>query len=759
MSDSSGSKPLFDRSELLRGLPARRATTLLFAIEARTARRVDASRSALATFQTERSASDSETAFLQAIAGARGLPVDISVQDLERYAASWADLVPPDPELRASLTRKLGEKYLLAGGRVPRLGAALGADEPAVAAAYARSWNEPVGASFPTAVPLSERLRWWRARVSERLETLPPVWMAFALALTETIAEGILAIPVAVAGVGPLAGIALLVILGLVNVVTLAALVEAITRTGQMRYGETYFGRLVREYLGLGASAVFTGTLFVFNVVVTLVYFLGFASVLGDATGVGLVWWVGLLFAINVVYVRRGSIDATVASALIIGAVNIALILAICAISLNHLDPANFTLGGADGSGDAGAVVLEVGLLQLVFGVILVAYFGHTSAGNAAKLILREDMTGRALLTGNVLAMVSVIGLYSLSVLAINGAVGADALDGVTGTALSPLADVAGPGVLVLGSIYVVLALGIGSIYGSLGLFNQVREWLPATAGSATGLAGNARRFAAERRGRTILSLLPIIAIFIVLEALIVAGAENFTGPLGIVGVLAVPLLGGVFPMLLIAAARRRGELVPRPVIWIVGQPVVVVAITGLFTLAVALHGLVIWQQPIERAVALGVTSTLILIAVGAVVRGRFRPRTVVQIRTAGSPGSVQASVVIAGRPAAAAAIAWTTSGDAGQARGAETQLGRASELRDLRIGLPVGTPRQIRVWSHQVDEENGSAAWPAQVTVTAEAGPTTTVMLDSRGIADVELTGQPSELRLAFGAPAGVRR
>ncbi len=753
MSDSGGGKPLFDRSELLRGMPARRATTLLFAIEARTAGRVVASRTALATFQTERSGAERETAFLQAIAGARGLPVTVTVQDLERYAPMWAELVPKEPGLQAALIRRLGEKYRLAGGRVPRLAAALGAEDPEVEGAYAHSWGEPIAVSFPTAVALQERSRWGRARISERLETLPPVWMAFALALTETIAEGILAIPIAVAGVGPLAGIALLVVLGLVNVVTLAALVEAITRTGQMRYGETYFGRLVREYLGLGASAVFTGTLFVFNVVVTLVYFLGFASVLGDATGVGLVWWVGLLFAINVAYVRRGSIDATVASALIVGAINIALILAICGIGLAHLDPANLTL---DRGPQTEGFVLQAGLLQLVFGVILVAYFGHTSAGNAAKLILREEMTGRALLTGNVLAMLAVIGLYSLSVLAINGAVGADALDGVTGTALSPLADVAGPVVLVLGSVYVVLALGIGSIYGSLGLFNQVREWLPVTAGAGTDLLARMQRIAVDPRARTILSLLPIVAIFIALEALIVAGAANFTGPLGIVGVLAVPLLGGVFPMLLIAAARRRGELIPRPVIGIVGQPVVVVAITILFMLAVALHGLVIWQEPIERAVALGVTAALILIAVGAVVRGRFSPRTVVEIRAAGSPASVQLSVVIAGRPVAAE-VAWTTNAGAGQAKGAEMHVGRARDLRELAVHLPVGAPRQIRVWSHQVDEEHGSAAWPAQVTVTTAEGQTSAT-IDSHGAADLESTGLPNEIQLVFGAAEGDR-
>ena len=46
-----------------------------------------------------------------------------------------------------------------------------------------------------------------------------------------------------------------LVVFGRVNIVTIAALIEAITRTGSMRYGTAYFDRLVSDHLGrLGAG-------------------------------------------------------------------------------------------------------------------------------------------------------------------------------------------------------------------------------------------------------------------------------------------------------------------------------------------------------------------------------------------------------------------------------------------------------------------------------------------------------------------------
>ena len=97
----------FSRGELLGGLPARRASTLLFAIESRTAHLVVRSREAMASYLNERAADERHGAFLEAMAQGRSLPVSISVQDLERYAPAWAPLVPAEPALQAELVRLL----------------------------------------------------------------------------------------------------------------------------------------------------------------------------------------------------------------------------------------------------------------------------------------------------------------------------------------------------------------------------------------------------------------------------------------------------------------------------------------------------------------------------------------------------------------------------------------------------------------------------------------------------------------------------
>jgi hypothetical protein len=119
---SSDWSAFISRDELLGGLPARRASMLLFAIESRTAHLVARSRQAMATYLTEKTAAERERAFLNALAEGREHPLlRPTIQDLERYTPRWADLVPPDPAIRAVTARMIGAKYPLPERAVPAL--------------------------------------------------------------------------------------------------------------------------------------------------------------------------------------------------------------------------------------------------------------------------------------------------------------------------------------------------------------------------------------------------------------------------------------------------------------------------------------------------------------------------------------------------------------------------------------------------------------------------------------------------------------
>jgi hypothetical protein len=701
----------FSRDELLGGLPARRASTLLFAIEARTAHLVARSKRAMAYYMTERTAQEREEAFLLAMARGRELPALPSIQDLERHAGEWASLVPPDAQLRATIAEMIGKKYRFVRDRVPGVRAALGLDEPSIEAAFDAQFRRSLATIYATRLSPRERFRWSRSRLAARIEDLPPFWMAYALTLTETVGGGLLVLPIALAGIGPLPGVVVLVLLGLLNMLTIGGLVEAITRNGEMRYGNAYFGRLAGSLLGRSGSSSITVTLLVLNVVLFLAYLLAFGEAVGAATGTSALIWVGALFAANLFFLRRRDLDSTVAAAIVIGAINVGLIFGICALGMTHIETHNLL---AVHLPFVGAEPAGVAALGLVFGVVLIAYFGHTSAGNVAKVVLGRDPGGRALLRGTMAATATVIVLYSVAVIAINGAVRPSALVGYGGTAIKPLADEVGASVNILGAVYVLLAIGLGSIYISLGMFNQVREWLPTARRGASPIARAFTGFASGHLGGFWLGALPALFTFGIAEWLVATERASFAEPLGLVGILTLPLLGGVFPMLLLRAARRRGDYVPGSVVGIVRGPVGIATVGAIFLAAVLVQGFVIWQRPFERLLA-GITAGLMIVVTAvAARRGAFRPRSVIEVRREAT-GSAVLSVTVGGVPGHGL-IRVVEDGAEREMSAVGGVVDRFAKLRSATFEFDPKDTRELKVWVHGVTAEGDSEAIDARV-------------------------------------------
>ncbi len=468
---------LLDRESVLAGgVPARRANTVLFLIENRTAQLVERSRHVMDRFHSQENVEERELAFLEAFAVGNEPPLRPKIQALERYAPQWASLVPRNPRVQAAIAHRLGEKYGFAHDSIPGIRGALGLDNAAVQRAYQRLYNQPLDSIFTPRATLGERLRWAWATLGGWLENRPPFWTAYALTLTETVGVTILALPIAVAGIGPLAGVAILVALGVINVLTIAGISEAVSRSGTIRYGSAFIGRVVEDFLGRAGSIMLSLGIFVLCFLVLQAFYIGFASALQGATGLPAMIWVVLLFLVGLYFLRRESLSATVASALVVGAINIVLVVVLSLLAFTRLRPENLLYVNVpilDGK------PLDPEVLGLVFGVILTAYFGHLSVSNCARVVLRRDPGARSLLWGTAAAQVTAIVLYSLFVLAVNGAIAPEALSGEVGTALDPLAADIGPVVYVLGSVFVLLGLGMGSIHYSLALFNITRERLP----------------------------------------------------------------------------------------------------------------------------------------------------------------------------------------------------------------------------------------------------------------------------------------
>lgn len=712
MSDESS---FFGGLDLMDGMPLRRAGTILYAIEGRTAQLVTQSRQALASYLTEKTAAEKEQAFLSAISHGRDLPLQPTIQDIERFAPEWASLVPTDQNQRAALVKKIAEKFRFRRQDVPALRKALGLDADGVKQAYERLFQKPIDSIYTSSIPVSEKIRWLTSRLVNSLERMPPFWTAFSLTLTETVGGSILALPIALAGVGPLPGVILLFILGLVNILTVMGIAEAITRNGNMRYGTAYFGRLVGDYLGKPGSIILVPALLLLNVITLIAYFIGISTLSADITGISPLLWSAILFLIAVYFLRGESLNATVASALVIGIINILIIIILSVLAFPYVQTANLQyvdLPFGDGQ------IFNSKILELIFGVVLFAYFGHTSAGNAAKVVLRLDPGGKSLIWGNVAALATAIAIYSLWIIAVNGAIPPIELSNETGTALSPLATKIGGSVPILGIIYVILAMGIGSVHMSYGLYYQVREVLPSNA---------------KKTIQFLISMAPIFLLFIIVEWMLFTNRESFSWLIGIVGVILLPLLGGIFPMLMLTASRRKGDYVPKLSFGFLGNPLVMAIVYLIYLGSVFAYGFFIWDDPIQRLIAIGVGIVVLIVTYLVVRQGAFASRVVIELKVEVSDTDERATLAIvdAGKPLVGT-FNFVYANKEQSISGTEVEISSYKQLKNIFIEFPSVSSKELKLWLHCVTPEGNSEPISAAFQIK-DGGDGAAVQLDPK--------------------------
>src|SRR5260221_13281440 len=140
--------------------------------------------------------------------------------------------MPENLTLQAALARLLGQKYHFTQREIPHIRQALGLDSEGVQHAFSHQYQQPLDTIYSRRVGLLEWMGWRWNKLSGWLEHLPPFWTAYALTFTEIVGASILALPIALAGVGPLAGGVFLFVIGGINVLTSPSAAEALTRRG-----------------------------------------------------------------------------------------------------------------------------------------------------------------------------------------------------------------------------------------------------------------------------------------------------------------------------------------------------------------------------------------------------------------------------------------------------------------------------------------------------------------------------------------------
>jgi amino acid permease len=823
------SNGLFSREEALTGFTARRARALLFLIESRTAHLVAQASQAAEILPSEMVARDRDWAFYQAFTQSRQPPLRPTIQNLERYASQWTYLVPENPMLRATIARLLGEKYEFTEQAVPGIRLALGLDAVDVHAAYRRLYGGSLKAIFRARLTLITRLRWSWAALTGWLESLPPFWFAFAVSIP--IGGTTLALPIALANLGPIPGVISLIVLGLVNVLTVMALSEAVVRHGAIRFGNVFFGRLVNDYLGQAGSLLLSVTLAAFSFGLLLVFYMGLSSTLADATSIPSAVWCLLLLFLGMYFLSRGSLNTTVGTMIIITAINVGLLFILAIVAMTGWQRDNlFHVNVPFINGQP----FDPGILGLIFGVVLGIFFTHMSIVNFAPLLLRRDPGGKAMIRGHSAGVVFMIALASVWLVAVNGALAPEILAAETGTVLVPLAARFGPTVRVLGSLFVILSMGMGSIFFSLALFNLVQERLPARSehrmtmprergrlllharpsadktpiatltylgldrdgkpgfrlttlqgdreirvedhwsatdlnhrlelyvlhvdqervqlcvlsplvitfegnweAVAPGLGGvdqgltetveTTRRIenpVPNQWGRFALSSSPVVIVCVIAVWLSITGGGSFAGLLSFLGVATSTLAAGIFPILLLIAARRKGDRLSSVVYSFLGNPILAVGIYLLFLASLFVHGLFIWTGSAERAGALVVAAITLVATLVMVCRGAFARRLVVELCDDQLEKKHSAFSLVAGGQKAPAQVRLVYSDKEECCQADNGPLPCFDSLRQVEFCWTHLQAREFKVWVHRITPDGQSTDIPVVVCAQSNDDP-----------------------------------
>lgn len=696
------------RDEALGGLggrAAKQAHTLLALIENRTAQLIaqaqQVANPALAVAATQ----NTRRIYLEAVAQVREERPQPTIQELERYATHWAVLVPPNPIIRATLAHLLGQKYVLVSSFAPAISAAVGIKTAAVQEAYQRLYGQPITEIFTRRATWWEGVRWRWSTFSQRLESLPPFWLTFFL--TTPGASGLLALPIALATVAPFWGVLFILLFGLVNMLTVAALAETVMRSGTARFGLGFLGQLAQEYLGKEMSALVTIAMAANNFVVLIIFFLGVAGTLAGATRLPIALWMFLPFLVTLFFLSRRSLNATVTTNLLIVFINLLILLAIPLLALPHFQFSNLVNNSSGQSFSPSALGLMVGILSSTF-------LSHFLVATYGPVVLPRDPSGRGWLRGSMAAVGALTLIASLWLLVLNGVLSPQVLRETTGTVITPLAERVGPAVNLLGVLLVTLSLGLTTIQVALAQYYSVEERLPRR-GSPTfvGKLSEQQRFW--------LAVSPMLLIFLLAEWLAISGTGSFASLLGILGALLLPLLIGILPLLLLVATRHKGDIAPEYCLRWLNHPLLVGLLYLFFVGSILMHGLYIWQAWPLRLLAIAGGTVMLVITWLTWQRGLTTGRTVIELRSdERMPGQAQIHLVDDGAPLTAAVTL-----DYGvrqeQQQTAVASLPNLGALQRLVLQLPPLVSTNAKVWLHQLPVGGGSVGLPATVKV---AGP-----------------------------------
>jgi hypothetical protein len=251
-----------------------------------------------------------------------------------------------------------------------------------------------------------------------------------------------------------------------------------------------------------------------------------------------------------------------------------------------------------------------------------------------------------------------------------------------------------------------------------------------------------------------VIAVSPVLLTFLATEWLVVAGADSFSRALAVVGVIVVSLLAGALPILLLASSRRKGDRVPSGTLGRIAHPVVLAGVYVLSVGSMFVHGLIIWDAPLERAAALVAGVGTLGLTASVAWRGGFTPRVIAELQRNGSRiDSGAFGLTAIGRPVSALVrLVYPRGEQHCTAAGGDIPAPRS--LSRVVFELPATRASELKVWVHSVSYDGYSEAWLARVELADAAG--ASKVLEPRPGDGLRLTGiDGAPIRVTVSFPA----
>jgi hypothetical protein len=394
-------------------------------------------------------------------------------------------------------------------------------------------------------------------------------------------------------------------------------------------------------------------------------------------------------------------------------------------------------------------VTFSFASLQFALGVLLSTYFSHLLVATYGTVVMRRDTSGRTWIWGAAVAVLVHILVGSLWLVLVNGIIPQDVLAATQGTILTPLAEQAGEVILVLGSLLVILSLGLASVQIALGLYYMVQERLPAPGASSA---------FSNPRVRFLVSMAPIVGVLLLAELLAFTGVGSFADLLGISSAIALPLLGGVFPVLLLIATRRKGDFTPRGVWRLLGSPFVLAPVYVIFVGVIFVYGIWIYEALWARAAMLAVGTIVLVVTAVILRRGVLAPRAVIEVKVDQEDGGRAFFTLTARGQALSCPVGFYYGRDVVSQEASSGEIPEFAILRSMVVQLPAGAASELKVWAHRLSQSGGSSGLAMQLQLRGTASNAAGELSEARPQRSFLLNGAAVEvcLTLPVSAPGG---